>query len=165
MNKATYLLDQPELAVDKPFSDKKVAVSFGNRPEYVTGRRAWVKYRELGVTAASGGAMRAQVIRADEGDNKPTGWHLHRCDMQFLFGLKGAIHIAFSPDHIVTLGEGDAMMIPGGVIHMELGEPTGVEVLEVTIPANIGTESVDSPWGDVEIKFKSRETTESDKKS
>ena len=156
MTEATYLLDQPEIAAHEPFSDKKVSVSYGDRPNYVAGRRAWVKYRELGVTAASGGEMRAQVISAGEGDNKPTGWHLHRCDMQFLFGLKGAIHIAFSPDHIVTLGEGDAMMIPGGVIHMELGEPSGVEVLEVSIPAEMGTEAVESPWGDVEVVFNGR---------
>ena len=153
MTDATYLLDYPEIAAQEPFSDKKVAISFGDRPQYVTGRRAWVKYRELGVTAASGKAMRAQVIKAEEGENQPTGWHMHRCDMQFLFGLRGAIHIAFSPDHVVTLGPGDAMMIPGGVIHQELGQPTGAEVLEVTVPAEITTENVESPWGDVQIDY------------
>ena len=158
MTDPTYLLDFPEIAADQPFSDKKVAVSYGDRPQYVLGRRAWVSYRELGVTAATGGAMRAQVIRAGEGDNKPTGWHLHRCDMQFLFGLKGAIHIAFSPDHIVRLGEGDAMMIPGGVIHMELGEPDGAEVLEVTVPAEITTENVASPWGETDVRFAGLQT-------
>lgn len=163
MSTSTYLLDQPEIAVDRPFSDKKVVVSHGDQPEYVLGRRAWVKYRELGVTEGSGGAMRAQVISAGEGDNKPTGWHLHRCDMQFLFGLKGAIHIAFSPDHIVTLGEGDAMMIPGGVIHMELGEPTGVEVLEISIPADMGTENVESPWGDSAVAFEPRTPVTADR--
>lgn len=153
MTEATYLLDVPEIAAHKPFSGKKVAISHGDRPQYVTGRRAWVKYRELGVTTATGSAMRAQVIIAEEGDDQPTGWHLHRCDMQFLFGLKGAIHIAFSPDHVITLGEGDAMMIPGGVIHQELGERSGAEILEVTVPAEITTENVESPWGDVQIKF------------
>lgn len=159
MNEATYVLQPPDIAAHEPHSDKKVAVSHGHSPLYVAGRRAWVKYRELGVTAASGGAMRAQVIRAEEGENKPTGWHVHRCDMQFLFGLKGAIHIAFSPDHVVTLGEGDAMMIPGGVIHAELGEPTGAEVLEVTIPAEIGTENVTSPWGDEPVDFETHRRT------
>ena len=159
MPEPTYLLDRPEIAVHKPFSDKKVAFSHGDRPQYVAGRRAWVTYRELGVTAATGHAMRAQVIRAEEGGNQPTGWHVHHCDMQFLFGLKGAIHIAFSPDHIVRLGEGDALMIPGGVIHAELGELDGAEILEVTVPAEIGTENVESPWGDVEIRFGSRTAT------
>ena len=156
MSEATHLLAKPEIATHGAYNGKAVAVSYGDAPLYVAGRRAWVKYRELGVTAASGGSMRAQVISAAEGDNRPTGWHIHHCDMQFLFGIKGAIHIAFSPDHIVVLGEGDAMMIPGGVIHMELGEPTGVEVLEVTVPAGIGTEAVVPPWGDVEVQFKPR---------
>lgn len=149
----TFLLDSPDIAKDRPFSPKKVAVSHGADPDYVAGRRAWVRYRELGVTAATEGAMRAQVIIAAEGDNQPTGWHLHRCDMQFLFGIKGEIHIAFSPTHIVTLGAGDALMIPGGVIHMELGEPSGAEILEVTVPAEITTENVESPWGGVDVDF------------
>ena len=154
MTEPTYLLAKPDITTHGAYNGKNVAVSYGDAPQYVAGRRAWVKYRELGVTAASGGSMRAQVIVAEEGNNQPTGWHIHHCDMQFLFGIKGAIHIAFSPDHIVILGEGDAMLIPGGVIHMELGEPTGVEVLEVTIPAQIGTESVVPPWGDAEVQFK-----------
>lgn len=153
MSHGTYLLDQPDVAVDKPISGTKVAISMADDPVYFAGRRAWVKYRELGVTEASGGAMRAQVLRADHGENKPTGWHLHRCDMQFLFGLKGELHLAFSPDHRVTLGPGDAIMIPGGVIHMEMGDPTLVEVLEISIPGDMGTENVESPWGDVDIRF------------
>lgn len=136
-----------------PDGRKRVVASFAERPLYVPGRRSWVKYRELGVTQASNGAMRAQVIEAGQGENKPTGWHLHHCDMQFLYVMSGAIHIAFSPDHVVRLGPGDTIMIPGETMHMELGEPEGLSVLEISLPADMGTEACVPPWGDLEVVF------------
>jgi len=149
----TYVLDRSQVAVDEPANDANVAISFGNKPVFTSGRRSWINYRELGVTEATGGAMRAQVIHSDADETEPTGWHLHRCDLQFLYVVKGALYLAFSPDAIVRLGPGDSVMIPGGTIHYELGERESVEVLELTLPADIGTENVESPWGDVEIDF------------
>ena len=151
------VLERPGVAVDEPVwgDAQKVVVSFGRAPVYTPGRRSWVKYRELGVTDASERRMRAQVIGAETGDNKPTGWHLHRCEMQFLYVLSGAIHIAFSPDNVVRLGAGDSIMIPGGTMHMELGEPDGVQVLEVSVPADMGTEDCTPPWAGVEIDMRS----------
>lgn len=153
MSEGTFTLDPAEVATDGLAAPgKQVVISYGAKPDFVAGRRAWINYRELGVTEATGRGMRAQVIHAGT-SNEATGWHLHRCDMQFLFVIDGAINIAFSPDRIVRLGKGDSIMIPGGTIHMELGAPEGVEVLEVTIPADIGTEAVASPWGDAEVDF------------
>ena len=40
---------------------------------YVKGRRDWMKYRELGVTEASGGKIRAQITSASQGLSEPTG--------------------------------------------------------------------------------------------
>jgi len=157
----TYLLDRTRVAVDKPANDAKVAISFGDKPVFMSGRRAWINYRELGVTEATGGAMRAQVIHSDADETEPTGWHLHRCDLQFLYVIKGALYIAFSPTDVIRLGPGDSAMIPGGTIHQEMGEKESVEVIEVTLPADIGTENVESPWGDVEIDFsKARSVSE-----
>ena len=52
-----------------------VAVTSTKAPDYVEGRRNFFKYRDLGVTAASNGWMRAQVMSALTGMTKPTGWH------------------------------------------------------------------------------------------
>ena len=149
----TFTLDVPAIAVDDQAKNRQLVLSFASEPEFVSGRRAWIKYRELGVTHASEGAMRAQVIVAGQGENKPTGWHLHRCDMQFLYVISGAIHIAFSPDRIFRFEAGDSVMIPGGTMHMELGGDDGVEVIEVSIPAEMGTETCTPPWGDADIDF------------
>ena len=42
----------------------KVAVTSAKAPVYVQGRRNFFKYRDLGVTAASNGWMRAQLMSA-----------------------------------------------------------------------------------------------------
>ena len=152
MSTGILTLSEAQTATDGQTPGKSVVASFGENPQFVAGRRAWVKYRELGVTQATGGAMRAQVIHAGT-SNQATGWHLHRCDTQFLYVISGAIHIAFNPETIFRLQAGDSLMIPGGTVHYELGLPEGVEVLEISLPADMGTENVASPWGDADLDF------------
>ena len=41
-------------------------VSRKSKPEYITGRRAFFKYREMGVGDASGGKFRVQVMSAEK---------------------------------------------------------------------------------------------------
>ncbi len=55
----------------------KLAISSKADAKYVEGRRAFFKYRDLGVTDATGGRMRAQVTSTDAGLSEPTGWHYH----------------------------------------------------------------------------------------
>ena len=52
----------------------KVAVTSAKTPDLVEGRRTFFKYRDLGVTAASNGWMRAQLMTAVTGMTQPTGW-------------------------------------------------------------------------------------------
>lgn len=55
----------------------------------VPGRREFFKYRDLLVAQATDGRMRAQVMSSSRGLSKPTGWHYHACEAQFVYGLKG----------------------------------------------------------------------------
>ena len=57
----------------------QVAVADKDNANYVAGRRAFFKYRDLGVTEGTNGFMRAQVTSAEQGMSKPTGWHVHKC--------------------------------------------------------------------------------------
>jgi hypothetical protein len=50
----------------------------------VKGRREFFQYRDFGVTEASQGKMRAQMIIGSKGMSKPTGWHYHVCEAQFV---------------------------------------------------------------------------------
>ena len=127
---------------DAPMS---VALASGKNPTYVQGRRAFFKYRDLGVTDATGGRMRAQVTSATQGMSKPTGWHYHVCDMQFVYMLSGWVDLEFEDGRAVRLEAGDSVMIPGGTRHQEIRTSDSFEILEVSLPADMGTESCDPP--------------------
>lgn len=123
----------------------KVAISRAAEPVLVPGRRAFFTYRDLGVTAASGGKMRTQITAAREGMSKPTGWHYHVCDGQFVYMLKGWIELEFKELGTVRLGEGDSIFIPGGTPHNEIRTSESFELLEHSMPAEMGTVACDPP--------------------
>ena len=123
----------------------KLALAFKNDPHFVAGRRDFFKYRELGVTEATHGRMRAQVTIAEKGLSRPTGWHYHTCDMQLVYMLSGWVDLEFEDGRKVRLQAGDSAMIPGGLKHQEIATSEGVELLEVSLPAEMGTVACDSP--------------------
>jgi hypothetical protein len=61
----------------------------------VPGRRKFFRYRDLGVSAATGGRMRAQVMEAIAGMTEPTGWHTRQRQAQSVHGLKGRVELEF----------------------------------------------------------------------
>jgi len=115
-----------------------VAVASAETPDYMAGRRAFFKYRDLGVTAATHRRMRAQITSAEQGMSQPTGWHVHKCEMQFVYLLSGWIDLEFA-DRKVRLKAGDSIMIPGDTPHNEIGTSDTFELLEVSVPADMGT--------------------------
>ena len=123
----------------------KIAVTSAKNPDYVEGRRSFFRYRDLGVQKASGGWMRAQVMSAITGMTQPTGWHYHVCEGQFVYTLKGFVELEFEDGTNCRLEAGDSCFIPGGMKHNELRTSDDVEVIEVCLPANMGTVSCDPP--------------------
>src|SRR5438105_12191266 len=123
----------------------KVAVTSAKTPDYVEGRRTFFKYRDLGVTAASNGWMRAQLTTALTGMTKPTGWHYHVCEGQFVYTLKGWVELEFEDGSSCRPEAGDSVFIPGGMLHQENRTSDDLEILEVSVPADMGTVAVDPP--------------------
>jgi len=62
----------------------KLAYSTPATAPLVPGRRSFAEYRDLGVSDATGGFMRAQITSIKKGMTEPTGWHYHVCDTQFV---------------------------------------------------------------------------------
>lgn len=112
---------------------------------YVSGRRAFFKYRDLGVTAATTGRLRAQVTSAEAGMSQPTGWHIHKCEAQLVYMLKGWIELEFAGEPLCRLEAGDSILIPGNTPHNEIRTSDTFELLEVSLPAEMGTEPCDPP--------------------
>jgi quercetin dioxygenase-like cupin family protein len=123
----------------------KLAHATVDKATYVAGRRSFFKYRDLGVTEATGGKLRAQVTSATQGLGQPTGWHYHVCEHQFVYMLKGWVDLEFEDGTKVRLNPGDSLMIPGGMRHNETGTADELELLEVSVPAEMKTVACEPP--------------------
>jgi len=125
----------------------KLAHATVDNANYVSGRRSFFKYRDLGVTDATGGKMRAQVTSATQGLGEPTGWHYHECDGQFIYLLKGWVDLEFEDGRTIRVEEGDSLFIPGYLRHNEIRTSETMEILEVSVPGALGTRPCDPPNG------------------
>lgn len=123
----------------------EVTIAKADDPVMVPGRRDFMQYRELGVTAASQGRIRAQVTSSSAGLSEPTGWHVHLCEGQFVYMLNGWVDLEFSGGRIERIEAGDSVYIPGDTPHNEIATSDAFELLEISIPADMGTEVCDPP--------------------
>jgi quercetin dioxygenase-like cupin family protein len=122
-----------------------LAIARKGEPNYVKGRRDFFQYRELGVSAATNGALRAQVTSSSQGLSRPTGWHHHACEAQFVYILDGWLELQFENGDKCRLEAGDSVMIPGGMKHNETATSERLELLEISVPAAMETIACDPP--------------------
>ena len=125
----------------------KLAYTTPESAPQVPGRRKFFTYTDLGVTAASQGRMRAQLTTAITGMTQPTGWHYHLCDSQFVYALRGWVDLEFEDGTKVRVKAGDSIFIPGGLRHNETATSDDFQILEVSVPADMGTQPCDPPAG------------------
>lgn len=125
--------------------DMRVVHRTAADPLFNAGRRPEIRYRDLGLETASGGDMRAEIMHVSSGVSRPTGWHYHTADVQFLHMIKGWVKMEFAGAGVVTLSPGDSITIPGGTVHQELASSNDMELLEISVPAKLGTVTVDTP--------------------
>lgn len=109
------------------------------------GRRAFFSYTDLGVTEATAGKMRAQLTTADVGMTESTGWHYHECEAQFVYCISGWVDLEFETGETVRVNAGESIFIPGGLKHNELQTSDDFQILEVSVPADMGTVACDKP--------------------
>ena len=138
--------DSATLATTKT-SGQKVGHARAAEPVLVKGRREFFSYRDLGVAESSGGTMRAQVMSSTQGLSRPTGWHYHECDGQFIYILKGWVDLQFEDGRTLRVEQGDSLFIPGYLPHNEIRTSAEMEILEVSIPGELGTRPCDPPAG------------------
>ncbi len=103
------------------------------------GRRDFLLTRDLGVSAATGGRMRATIIQLCSAA-PATGWHVHRCDAQMIFLLSGWAKMQFAGSDPVMMDAGTLGFMPGHRPHNELALSEDFAILEVSLPAEMGTE-------------------------
>ena len=125
---------------DTPAQAMAVAYAPVEAMKFTPGRRAWISYRDLGVEAATNGAMRAEIMHIDNAESsRPTGWHYHTAEMQFLMVVEGWVDIEFPDDGVTRLKAGESLLIPGNVVHQELRSSEPLRLLEISVPAKMGS--------------------------
>jgi uncharacterized RmlC-like cupin family protein len=136
---------EASLPADAAATGQEVVISKGDNPQMVPGRRDFMQYRELGVTAASQGRIRAQITSSTAGLSEPTGWHAHLCEGQLVYMLNGWVDLEFAGGRVERVSAGDSMYIPGDTPHNEIATSNAFELIEVSIPADMGTVVCDAP--------------------
>jgi quercetin dioxygenase-like cupin family protein len=104
-----------------------------------TGPRAFLEYRELGVTEATGRRVQAQVVRTNGPCDHSTGWHFHTLDFQFVYVLDGWATTDIEGHGSFKLEKGDAMNVPARLRHDVTGFSGDFTVLEINVPADFDT--------------------------
>lgn len=108
------------------------------------GLRPFFLYRDLGMAEATGGRYQAHVIRAAEATREGTGRHRHDLDFQMVYVLKGWVTFWYEGKGDVTMKTGDAVHQPPGIVHELTACSDDLEMLEITSPAEFGTEDADA---------------------
>jgi uncharacterized cupin superfamily protein len=110
------------------------------------GPRADNEYRDLGLSAATGGRIGAKHIRAVRPFEQPTGWHWHDMDGHFVVVLKGWVTFRFAGvEGDVTVKAGACLSQPAGVAHNVIARSDDLELIEINMPADFGTCDLPAP--------------------
>ncbi len=127
----------------KPARPKqRIAISHHREEDFkADGLRAYAKYRDLGIAAASHGLAQAHVIRL-QGPCNPaevSKLHFHAVDFQMVYVLKGWVKTYMDGEGETLMKEGSAWTQPPKIKHMILDYSDDVELLEVILPAEFKT--------------------------
>lgn len=130
-------------AAKKPARPKqRIAISHHREEDFkADGLRAYAKYRDLGVAAASHGLAQAHVIRL-QGPCDPaevSKLHFHDVDFQMVYVLKGWVKTYMDGQGETLMQQGSAWTQPPKIKHMILDYSDDVELLEVILPAEFRT--------------------------
>ncbi len=117
----------------------RTRVSHAEGANFDTGLRAFFAYRDLGIAEASGGSVRAHVIRAVPGKHAEPRWHRHHLDFQMVFVTRGWVRFEYEDIGEVLLKPGDSVYQPPRIRHREIEHSDDLELVEITSPADFET--------------------------
>lgn len=114
---------------------------------WVEGLRSIFEYRDLGVESGTAGKYVAHVIRANgkEDDDAVHEWHIHECEFQMVYILKGWATFEYEGIGVRTLRSGDCINQVPMIKHREIACSEDMELLEIVSPADFKTIIVDGP--------------------
>jgi cupin domain len=125
----------------KPRKPQRFTFSHHREEDFDQGLRTYAKYRDLGIAPATGGMVQAHVIRfippfRPEEVSTP---HYHDVDFQMVYVLKGWIKSEFEGQGAHTFYAGSCWIQPPKIKHTVLGYSDDCELLEIVLPADFET--------------------------
>jgi hypothetical protein len=120
---------------------QKFTFSHHREEDFDAGLRSYAKYRDLGLAPATGGMVQAHVIRMippfrPEEVSTP---HYHDVDFQMVYVLKGWMTTEFEGEGTHTFHAGSCWIQPPRIKHTVLGYSDDCELLEIVLPADFDT--------------------------
>jgi mannose-6-phosphate isomerase-like protein (cupin superfamily) len=120
---------------------QKFTVSHHDEQDFRSGLRNYAKYRDLGISQATGGMVQAHVIRfvPPSRPEEVAKRHYHDVDFQMVYVLKGWLRSEFEGEGEIVLRSGACWIQPSGIKHTVLEYSDDCEVLEIIMPAEFET--------------------------
>src|SRR6516165_1286826 len=121
---------------------RELAPRANHRPDaFEQGLRRYAQYRDLGIAGATGGMVRAHVIKmippCDPAEVSKR--HFHDVEFQMVYVLKGWIKGEYEGAGVVTMREGSCWLQPPKIKHSVLDYSDDCELLEIIMPADFAT--------------------------
>lgn len=112
-------------------------------PYLNNGLRDFFLYKDLGIAAATGGRVLAQLVKANMAPQQGTGWHRHEADFHIVFMLKGWARFMYE-DKETLVAAGDCVHQRPGITHYLFDYSEDMEYMEIVSPADFKTIPVDA---------------------
>jgi quercetin dioxygenase-like cupin family protein len=120
---------------------QKFTVSHHREEDFDQGLRTYSAYRDLGIAPATGGKVRAHVIRMTKpfSADEVAIPHYHDVEFQMVFVLKGWFSSEFEGQGVHTFHAGSCWIQPPKIKHTVMGYSDDCELLEIVLPADFKT--------------------------
>lgn len=130
--------------LDKVMVNEFSHVKPGDTAWRTDGLRDFFLYRDLGVAAATGGRVICQLVKANSAPEAGTGWHTHSADFHIVIMTKGWAKFMYG-DKDTLVAAGDVVHQRPGIVHYLYDYSPDMEYIEITSPADFGTEDAPAP--------------------
>ena len=143
-NRSTAFTKDDTIMLEKTLTNTFSHVKPGDTPWVSDGLRDFFLYRDLGIAAATGGRVLAQLVKAHEAPEKGTGWHKHEAGFHIVLMLKGWARFLYEDkEHLVAAG--DCVHQRPGITHFLFDYSEDMEYLEIVGPADFTSVDVEGP--------------------
>ncbi|MEO8279721.1 MAG: cupin domain-containing protein [Ideonella sp.] len=119
-------------------------VKDGDTPWRSDGLRDFFLYRDLGIEAATGGKVIAQLVKANQAPEKGTGWHRHGADFHIVMMTKGWARFMYE-DKETLVEAGDCVHQRPGITHFLFDYSPDMEYIEIVSPADFTSVDAQGP--------------------